>query len=356
MNKYILDGHKLSYHYDRVKDWMDGKKIAPITIDWALTQNCPYKCIYCYSQLQKNPGKKITKDIAINFLSDAKDIGVKATSLVSDGESTIVPFFYDVVSYGKSIGLDMALGTCGYPLKKEKLNELLPNLTYLRFNISAGERDRYSQIHGVPTKYYDKVIDIIKNCVKIKKEQNLSTTIGLQMVLMPAFKDQILPLTELGKDLGVDYFVVKHCSDDEKGSIGVDYSKYKNIYTTLEKAEEYSDENYIVKVKWSKILTGKDRKYTRCYGTPFLLQLSGSGVVAPCGGFFNPKYKKYHIGNIIDTRFKDIWNSPRYDEVMKLLASDKFDARVDCTTLCLQEKVNEFLWDLKNPPEHINFI
>ena len=56
------------------------------------------------------------------------------------------------------------------------------------------------------------------------------------------------------------------------------------------------------------------------------LQLSGSGLVAPCGGLFNEKYKKFHIGNICETRFKDIWNSDRYWEVMNFLVP-KFNAQ-----------------------------
>jgi len=31
------------------------------------------------------------------------------------------------------------------------------------------------------------------------------------------------------------------------------------------------------------IFSGRNRKYSRCYGPPVMLQLSGSGLVAPCG-------------------------------------------------------------------------
>ena len=172
-------------------------------------------------------------------------------------------------------------------------------------------------------------------------------TIGLQMVLMPQFSDQIMPLTKLGKELGVDYLVIKHCSDDETGSLGIDYSEYSNLVDMLKDAESYSDENYLVKAKWSKILSGGKRKYAQCFGPPFILQISGSGLVAPCGMFFNEKYKKFHIGNIAEQRFKDIWQSERYWDVMKSLHSAGFDARTDCGCLCLQHKVNEFLYDLK---------
>jgi len=356
-SKFILDGHKCIYHLDRINDYLKGKKIAPITIDWALTQSCPYNCIYCYAKMQQNPGDKITREIAMNYISDAAEIGVKAMSLVSDGESTIVPFFYDAVKYTKELGMDIAVGTCGYPLKIEKLPELLSNLTYLRFNISAADTDRYCFIHGVPKEYYYKTLEIIKECIKIKEQNGLKVTLGLQMVLMPELSDQIIPMAELGRDLGIDYTIIKHCSDDEIGTLGIDYSKYKELYPLLEKAERYSTDRYLVKAKWSKIRTGRDRKYIQCYAPPLMLQTSGSGIIAPCGSFFNPKYRKYWIGDISKgDRLKDLWKSDRYWKIMDILSSKDFDARTQCETLCLQDKVNEFLWDLKHPPEHVNFL
>ncbi len=364
----ILDGHKLAWHKDRVDAWLNGERIAPITIDCALTRRCTYKCVYCYGQLQANDEKRMTKDIIYRFLDDAAEIGVKAISFVSDGESTCSPYLYDAVARGKTNGLDMALGTNGYLLKEEKLEEMLDGLTYLRFNISAASSKRYAEIMGCPERYFDKVCATIKTCVGLKKEKKFPVTLGLQMVLMPQFKDQIIPFAKLGRELGVDYVVIKHCSDDEGGSLGVDYSKYFNLVDLLKEAEAYSTDSYLVKAKWSKILSRGRRSYSRCFGPPFILQMSGSGLVAPCGMLFNERYKKFHIGNIVDTSFKEIWKSDRYREVMYLIASEKFDARTMCGTLCLQHKVNEYLWDVKKgrarsggirsqkKPMHVNFI
>ena len=138
MSDLILDGHKLLWHKDRVEAWMRGERVAPITIDCSLTRACTYKCVYCYGQLQANDSQRMTKEVIFNFLDDAAEIGVKAISFVSDGESTCSPHLYDAIVHGKAQGLDMALGTNGYLLKDEKLEEILPALTYLRFNISAG--------------------------------------------------------------------------------------------------------------------------------------------------------------------------------------------------------------------------
>ncbi len=54
------------------------------------------------------------------------------------------------------------------------------------------------------------------------------------MVLTPDFEDEIIPFAKLALDLGVDYGVIKHCSDDELGTLGIDYSKYEGVINLLQ--------------------------------------------------------------------------------------------------------------------------
>jgi len=365
----ILDGHKLAWHKERLEAWMRGERIAPITVDLALTRGCNYNCVYCYGKLQANPEKVLSRDRVFRFLDDAAQIGVKAVSFVGDGESALHPDLYDAIVRCRENGLDAALGTNGSLLKEEELERILPCLSYARFNISAADPKNYSRVMGCPEESFHRVIKVIKECVRIKRENNLAVTLGIQMVLLPRFKEEIIPFARLGGELGVDYSVIKHCSDDETGSIGVDYNQYLPLEDVLQEAEGYSTGDYQARVKWSKILSRGKRAYSRCYGVAFILQISGSGLVAPCGMLFNEKYRKYHIGNIAERPFKEIYNSDRYREVMGLLASDRFDPKTMCGKLCLQDKVNEFLWDLRQDkvslpleappgplPRHINFV
>ena len=226
---------------------------------------------------------------------------------------------------------------------------------------------RYAEIMGVKERWFDRVCENIRDMAAVKKEMGLSVTIGMQMVLMPEYADQIMPLARLGKELRPDYLVIKHCSDNEDGDLGVDYAAYGGLHGLLHEAEALSDEGYQVQAKWSKIGADGRRSYQRCYGAPFMLQMSGSGLVAPCGMLFNERYKKLHIGNICEQRFKDIWASDRYWEVMNYLASPQFNAQKMCGSLCLQHKVNEvmdayvkgeavFPADPGPVPEHLSFI
>ena len=88
--KLILDSHKLSYHYDRVLAWENGERVAPVSVDMALTRACGAMCSFCYAMMQE-PQERAnikTKD-ALNLLDDFAEIGIKSVSLVSDGESTL---------------------------------------------------------------------------------------------------------------------------------------------------------------------------------------------------------------------------------------------------------------------------
>jgi MoaA/NifB/PqqE/SkfB family radical SAM enzyme len=376
-SKFNLDGTKIAYHKSRVESWINGERIAPITIDMALTQKCSYACTFCYAGLQQNPASPATWENYENFLDDCVEIGhkkgegVKGISLVSDGESTENPFFMQFIMKAKNNGIDIASGTNGLKLPMDQVSDMVDNLTYLRININAAEPKPYAQVMGTVEKNYYKVIENIKELVRVKNERKSKITIGLQMVLLPEYADQVLPLAKLGRELGVDYTVIKHCSDDEDGRLGVDYSWYVSdeAIELLKLAEAMSTKNYSVQAKWSKMRTGRNRNYSKCFGTALLLQMSGTGIVAPCGSFFSNKYKRFHIGDIKSERFKDIWKSDAYWDVMSYLGSDKFDPRKECATLCLQDKVNETLFDIMesgdfsalepntgNVPEHVNFI
>jgi MoaA/NifB/PqqE/SkfB family radical SAM enzyme len=374
LTEMVLDGSKVQWHQERVEKWQrwmvshrPEDRVAPITIDMALTRECQAGCTFCYAVLQENERKPITRDIVDRFLEDTAEIGVKGISLVSDGESTMSPEFAHFIRRGHELGISMASGTNGFKVTKDVSERVLSGLDYIRINFDAANADSYGRIMGVKPAQFGHTVRNVQDMLAIKRRDSLDTTIGLQMVLMPQYGEEIIPLAKLAIDLGVDYLVIKHCSDDEKGSLGVNYQSYEQWYPTLREAESMSTEQTLISVKWSKIMAEGKRDYAQCFGAPFIIQLSGSGLVAPCGMMFNEMYRKFHIGNIVDQSFKEMWESERYWHVMEWLAGEKFDARTMCGSLCLQHKTNEVLRDIHEgaapaalptgeQPQHLNFI
>jgi len=367
----VLDSHKLSYHYDRVAAWASGERIAPISVDMALSRACGAMCSFCYAMVQEPQERAVIKTAqALNLLDDFAEIGVKGVSLISDGESTLSKAYVPFIQHAAQIGIDVGNATNGWEWEPEKIDQVLPFLTWVRFTVAAGTPAAYAKIMfkgPEHTQVFDRAMKHIRYAVDLKRRLGLKVTLGIQMVLMPEFKDEILPFAKLAVDLGVDYGVIKHCSDDETGTLGVDYSKYGEMYSVLEQAEGLSNDVTKVIVKWEKIKDQGKSSYKRFYGPQFLLQISGSGLVAPSGMFFNAKYAKLHIGNFTDERFKDIFRSDRYWRAMNYLASPSFDARTMMGTLPIQHYASIALDNhirgieqikpaTGEPPLHVNFI
>lgn len=367
----ILDSHKLSYHFDRVKAWENGNRIAPITVDMALTRACGAMCSFCYAMVQEPQERAIIKTKeALNLLDDFAKIGVKGVSLISDGESTISKTYVPFIQHAAKIGIDVGNATNGWEWESEKIDKVLPYLKWVRFTVAAGTPKRYAEIMfkgSEHTEVFDRAMRNIKYAVDLKKKKNLKVTLGIQMVLMPEFKDEIIPFSKLAIDLGVDYGVIKHCSDDEFGTLGVNYDGYEDLYGLLSDAEKMSNESTKIIIKWDKIKDKGKPSYNRFYGPQFLLQISGSGLVAPSGMFFNARYSKFHIGNFVDEPFRDIFKSDRYWRVMDYLASPSFDAQTMMGTLPIQHYVSQALDNhlkgvkkitpkLGAEPLHVNFL
>lgn len=367
----ILDSHKLSYHTDRVYAWEAGERIAPVSVDMSLTRACGAMCSFCYAMMQESQARSsIRTSHALNLLDDFASIGIRSVSLVSDGESTLSKTYVPFIQHAAELGIDVGNATNAWEWEPEKIEQVLPHLTWVRFTVAAGRPESYASImYKGPehTEVFDRAIRHIKYAVDLKKRNYLPVTLGIQMVLMPHLKDEIIPFAQLGLDLGVDYAVIKHCSDDEQHTLGIDYSQYESLHELLLQAEAMSNEQTKIIVKWNKIKDGDKPSYKRFYGPQFLLQISGSGLVAPSGMFFNARYSKLHIGNFTEERFIDIWKSERYWRAMNYLASPAFDAQTMMGTLPIQHYVSvaldnhakgieKIMPGAGSKPLHVNFL
>lgn len=360
---------------ERVRAWERGERIAPITMDIAWTRSCQAACSFCYAQTQasawvpenKDAPKKITKEIALGFLDDAAEIGVKGISLISDGESTVVPWYADSIEHAAKLGIKIGVGSNGIALTRPVLERIMPHISYLRFNFSAGERKRYAQIMGLDPKYYDIVLQNIRDAMDIVRRDGLSTTVNMQLVLDPKDEDQLEPFGELAKSIRPTYAIVKHCADTVEGILGVNYRDYEPLFERFRKLEQLSDDGFRMIVKWNRIVDGDKREYTRCYGPAFQLQLSGNGLLSTCGFHFNDKFAEFHMGSILETRFRDIFYSDRYMEVLNYLGSEHFNPQVRCGSQCLQHHTNDWIFRFKEgkvslpadasaKPPHLEFL
>lgn len=354
MDKYLMDGTKLLWHMPRVIDHYDnGKIVYPIHIDFGATATCNLDCCYCFAKHQKHFGEIFPREAFIKFMTDAPRLGVKSVAIIGDGEPTLNPALCEAVVAGKSNGLDISVGTNGVLLDPDKLDCLLANCVWLRFNLSAVNRKTYKKIHGRDN--WEVVKRNIAEAVRIKKYRNYSCTIGLQMVLVPQCLDQVIPEAKFAIKTGVDYFVIKQFSDPDCKEIArfdMRFYDKQEVNKVLKQAEAMSTKKTQIIPKWN-IIHSKGEMSGKCVDLPLLIEGSGTGKFYPCGYHFrNPKYE---LGDLTKQTFQEMVESFQYWKVIKDVR-DNLVVGVDCKGACRHLATNAFINKYLAKPEHINFI
>lgn len=361
-DRYNMDGHKLYWHLDRVHAWQQGERIAPLHIDMGIVTGCNMACTYCYGVIQGRSGygtdKKglfhMPRQAILDTFSGAKESGVRSIALIGEGENTLNPHLTDALEHGRSIGLDLSLATNGIRISPEPadLDALLGGLVWLRVNISASNPDSFQRIHK--SGHFERVLGNVRALLARKREKGFATTIGLQMVLTADNGDDMVPLARIGADLGVDYLVIKPCSDTYDGTLGAPHQGYRDMADLMRQAEAQSTDGYRCIVKWAKMDNAGWKDYPVCFGTQFLIAISGNGNVFPCGHWFDHRSDEFLMGNVIETPFAEIVKSERYWEVQRRVQT--VNVNHDCESNCRQHYINRFLDRLGDRPDHINFI
>jgi radical SAM protein with 4Fe4S-binding SPASM domain len=403
-DKFLMDTNKLSWHADRLRQWvgptgkLDGL-IAPLHIDMGITTGCNLACHYCYGVIQARDGYLGNGKKAIPIFSngeemgflgrdklvqmpletitsvfrDSKDIGIRSIALIGEGENTLNKALYPAIEFAREINFDVSLATHGANIRQEHVESLMTSLQWVRINISAATPESYERVHQRP--WLGRVVDTTRLLVAGRDKhayrnwRGKPTTIGFQMVLTKRNLDQVVPLAKLGAELGVDYTVIKACSDTPDGELDAPDQEYLELVDVFKEAEALSREDYSVIVRWNKLGNLGNKEYGKCHGTKFIIAMSGDGTVFPCGHWFARERERFAMGNVNNSSLRDILSSERYWSVQRDIHN--IDLRM-CETNCRQHACNQTLSQIEDSgdprhavdqmknsseqPLHVNFV
>ena len=331
MIDYGLDSHRINYHPERVSQWLKGEDIAPVLVEICPIGRCNHRCVFCAYNYTDYKGDTLDYNVLWNVLHEFSKLGVKAIDWDTEGEPLLHPQLADMINLAKSLGIDSAVETNGVFLTEDFMRKCGRHITYIKVSVDAACNETHYKLHRGGKRDWEKVIANVENAVRLKT----GCTIGIQAVLFKENEDEIKDLAKIGQQIGVDWFVVKPFSaspfqDTSLVHMG-DVNKILDIEGVVVRKETFGR-------------LFKERDYPICYGVNFISNIDCYGNVTVCNTL--TRKQEYNLGNIYKESFEVIWKRrPR-----------EFDIKECKRDVCRMDKQNLYLWQLKNPSQHVNFI
>ena len=149
-----------------------------------------------------------------------------------------------------------------------------------------------------------------------------------------------------------DYFSVKPFSQHPLGSRrpAIDYNRFADIGRQLDRLEDESFRVIFRALSMAKV--GRPKDYDTCYGTHFLSFIAANADVWECNVFAGDD--RFLIGNAGREKLDVLWHGPTRKKVLDFIEKD-LDVR-KCRDICRMDECNKYLWRLKHPWSHDDFI
>ncbi len=217
--KDFQDSKKIFNHIKNVYELFYTGDTTPVHMTIGFTNYCQHKCPWCYINWQQagrtsersgagdiNRKAINASDRLIDGVGEAAAIGLKAVTIVGDGEPTLHKKFVEYLKRLKSFNLDIGMFSNFSFDKKEILYAMLENCFFIRASLDSAKKEYHDKSHGNDD--FDKVINNIKDLLKLRGEKKFPI-IGAQYVTNTENYKDLPYAAEFYKNLGVDYMTIK---------------------------------------------------------------------------------------------------------------------------------------------------
>lgn len=347
-----IDSHKLIYHPQEVSRWLKGENVYPIELEVSLTNACNHRCIFCAVDYAGYKPIMLDKEVLLNNLKEISTRGVKSIIYAGEGEPLLNKNAPDIINKTKEYGIDAAMSTNGVLMTPDISRECLKSLTWVRFSTAGITNSTYEKIHQCKQGDLGKVLENMSVAVEVKKEQKLNTTLGVQLLLLPDNKNEIVTMAKELKNIGIDYFTIKPFSQHPQSGNKIDVD-YTNLLELEEELKDIATKDFKIyfRANAMKKLICK-REYKQCLALPFMVYMDSKGNLWPCIVFMGKDELKY--GNLYEESFVNIWEGERRKEIVNYF--NHMDLQKNCREICRLDEMNKYLDELVHPGEHVNFI
>ncbi len=355
MDKYKIDSHKLIYHVGRVNDWLEGKVIYPVYMEVSPSGACNHRCVYCALDFMEYQARYLNTGRFKETLSELGELGLKSIMYAGEGEPLLHKDLPEIVHHTANSDISIAITTNAVLLKPERAERILPWTEWIKVSINAGTRETYAKIHRTREDDFDKVIENMVCAVRLREKGGYKCVLGGQILLLPENHEEVVELARKLRDIGLDYLVVKPYSQHPQSLTqkyeNIRYSEYLHLAEELKRMES-DDFSVVFRIRAMQKWDDAERNYERCLALPFWSYIDAGGNVWGCSMYLGDE--RFSYGNVYDSTFREIWEGQRRLDSLRWVENEMDIS--ECRVNCRMDEINRYLWELRCPVEHVNFI
>lgn len=322
---------------------------APLTINWAVTNVCNFKCQHCYSRT--DPSEELDGKTLFACIEKIIAAGVLSINF-GGGEPLLRRDLLDIASFASQRGLRVSMNSNGYLIDREKAFELKKaGFSKVGISIDSHRPEVHDGFRGIKGSH-EKAVAALSHLREAGIKTSISTVIckinhkDVPELIAFAVEQKVAQLNFHNfKCSGLGY--------SNKDELDLSSEEWKEFYQEAMKAKkevrdlEISLDDPIIASLGARTDTDSLVKGSVC--GKLSLNIKTNGDITPCG--FIPIV----IGNIVTDDLKDVWfNSPVLAKMRNKIPTGKCStckSYDDCLGGC-SARALALTGDFNNPDPH----
>lgn len=282
----------------------------------------------------------MTIDEIKKVLEDARDLGC-ISAVITGGEPLLRNDISQILQHAKRVGLTTFLLTNGH-LLANKIRQIHKNLDVISVSIDFPDA-RQNQMRGL-NNLFDRAVAGIKLAREYGVATNINSTITdkhtmedvehlLQLAKSLDSGFSFAPMVKVPESFDCEAHIGKLSEEGKKMTI----NNWGTIRSIADRLLYYKNHEYrkVIQNTTGYLKLVRDQRSFTCY--PFSLQVSVAANGDVGSACFLGRYGSSHIGNVHKKSLKEIWQSPRAEQLRRDFRNCTLSAQVGCYLLCIVE-------------------
>lgn len=271
----------------------------PISVYWGVTDDCNFRCKYCYANCgtikDVKPKGHLSKSEYRKIVNKIKDFGYKEL-VFTGGEPLLNSDIFEMASYAKEMELYCGLLTNGSLISDVEIDNF-KIFDYIKISLDSNHRDVNDQLRGKGS--YDKVI----KAMELLRKNEINFDVGT--VITKYNKDGIGDLiSRMGNEYGVrDHTISNHIplGRGRENDMSCSFDEVKKCDDVILKSKLKLHQNGLYSI--IKDFFFPEGNKVCCGMGMSEIYINSKGDVYPCRMTYEPDY---YLGNLISEELNDI--------------------------------------------------